>query len=74
METAHVIFHDMTCTMKRQIQQLINILKESSHGVSIVSDDTDDCDLLALYHSRNVPVIIDYLVQSSAIIDIKAIG
>ena len=32
------------------VKQLIHILKKAPHGVSIISDYTDDCDLLAMYH------------------------
>ena len=50
MEMYTLIFHDMTCEHNAEadniiVQQLINILKESSLGVSMISDDTDDCNL-----------------------------
>ena len=34
------------------VQQLINILKEFLHGVSIIADDTDVCYFLAKYHFK----------------------
>ena len=41
-----LIFRDMTCEHNEEADNII----ESSHGVSIISDDTDDCDVLALNH------------------------
>ena len=41
-----VIFRDMTCEHNEEADNII----ESSHGVSIISDDTDDSDVLVLYY------------------------
>ena len=54
---------------------MINVSKETSHGISITSDDTD-VFVLALYHFKeqqvNVPIIMESPVQGRAIIDINA--
>ena len=50
IEIAHVNISRYDMQTQCRGRQLIIILKESSYGVSMISDDTDDCDLLALYH------------------------
>ena len=54
-----LIFHDMTCEYNAEtdniiVQQLINIVNEYSLGVFIISGDTNGCDLLALYHCKEL--------------------
>ena len=57
MESVHVNItrHDMQ-TQRRGRQYHFSAadqyFKKSSHGVSIISDDTDDCDLLPLYRFK----------------------
>ena len=70
----------MTCKHNEETdyiidQQLISILKEFSHGGSIISDDTYDYDLLAPFQRAshvNVPVLIECPVQSRTVFDINA--
>ena len=58
MESVHVNIPRHGCKHNKEeadniiVQQLINIWKESLHGVSIIADDTGVCDLLALYHFK----------------------
>ena len=58
MEIVHVNIPRHGCKHNEEeadnsiVQQLINTLKESLHGVSIIADDTDVCDFLSLYHFK----------------------
>ena len=58
METVYVNIPRHGCKHNEEeadniiVQQLINTLKESMHGVTIIADDTDVSVFLTLYHFK----------------------